>query len=145
MLHQTETAKRLSSPTLSLCAGGVIKHIAKYDFPVDYTAADDILELTTIPADSQLMGVSLAGSGLGALTADVSLMDGIFGSKDDNRDFTGDLIINDGAIVAGDVASLADCLDTGRDPEANRPVGIKISADVAAGAGTLYVVLEYMA
>ncbi len=122
--------------------------IFEYVFNEAYANATDIIELGTLPGTAKITGATMIGTGLGANTADVGIMEGPVGEPTDadgnQRAMTADLLF-DGVSVndAENAADLSTCLAI--TPTADhRAIGAVISADVAAGAAKkLQVLIRY--
>lgn len=146
MLHQSQTAKGHKAVPLCFESGDTATAIFDYTFSTAFTADSDILELGMIPAETLIVGATVIGEGLGAITANIGVMDGDFGAKDDTRDLTTDLLfkaqsVNDTEQDATKLACI--CIAPSH---THRGLGVKLSGDVAAGAAKkITVVLQYVA
>lgn len=143
MLHQTKAALGIETPPVPYSSGMVAAAIFEHTFTTAFTAASDKLELGVLPAGARVIGATLIGEGLGAITADVGIMSGEPGVEDDTRtvgtDFFNDQSVNDTEADAatGTVIAIA----TGG---THRSIGATLSGDVAAGAAKkLKMVLQY--
>lgn len=145
MLHQSKAANRRETPPVPMSAGMEAVAIFSYTFKTAFTAATDILELGAIPATAQPTGAIVIGEGLGAITADIGIMDGEPGdSRDTTRDLTADLLFDDVNVNDNEeAATQLSCLNIPVSA-AHRGLGAKLSGDVAAGAAKkLWLVLRY--
>lgn len=145
-LFQSATAKRKATPPRALSSGARMTAVFTYTFSDAFTAASDILELGMLPATAQIVGAQVIGEGLGAITADVGIMDGAFGDPDDTRALTADLLFDDESVNDTEAAatSLA-CLGIAPDDDTHRGIGVTLSGDVAAGAAKkITLVLDYV-
>jgi len=142
-LFQSDTVMRRKSPPTPQAAGITAKAVFKYDFTQAFTAASDLLEIGVLPATAQLMGAEVIGVGLGAITADIGLMDGEAGSRDETRTAGVELFDDQSVNNATASTATADCLAIA--PEGiHRGIGVALSGNVAAGASkTLWLVIEY--
>lgn len=143
-LHQTDFAYGRKQQPTDYAFGTVCTAILTWDFPEAFTASTDVLELGFLPGGAQVVGATLIGEGLGANTVDIGTMDGKAGEDDDSRALTTDLLF-DGVSIdnAENDATRLTCLGFARTPD-HRGIGATISADIAADAGTLTVVVEYI-
>lgn len=144
-LIQSATAKRRNTPPVPQQAGILAKAIFEHTFTTNYTAATDILELGMLPATARLVGATLIGTALGALTADVGLMDGEAGEYDETRN-SGNEIFNDASVNNAETdATLASCLAV-TPSDRHRGIGVILSGNVTAGASkkvTLVITYTY--
>lgn len=142
-LFQSHAAKGKQTPPTGYVAGAKMVAVFNHTFDADFTAASDKLEIGTLPAGAQLLNATLVSGALGALTADVGLMSGDAGAKDDART-VGNQIFNDQSVNATEGnATRAACLAVA--PAAtHRGIGVTLSGNVAAGTTkTLTLVIEY--
>ncbi|EDM71055.1 hypothetical protein RAZWK3B_16700 [Roseobacter sp. AzwK-3b] len=144
-IFQTQAAKGQQAAPSAYQSGIVTSAVFTYTFNDAYTAATDVIELGVLPADCQILGATVIGTGLGANTANIGLMTGTPSDDAGTRTVSADLFsavsVNDNEANA----TLADCLDVAVSNE-HRAIGATISANVAAGAAkTLTVRIEYAA
>lgn len=144
MLHLSKTAKRRLSPPVPYQHGMVAASIVAHILTADYATATDLIEIGTLPADATIVSATVFGEGFTAgTTARVSLLDGEAGDPDDDRALTADTLFTAAATTAaGDKATMAECLAIAPS-NIHRGIGVKLSADEAAGAKALTLVLEY--
>lgn len=138
-------AARRLTPPVPYQAGMEAVAVFEYTLNDDYVAANDIIEIGSIPATARLTGATLIGAGFTAsTTADVGLMDGDAGEKDTSRDLTTDLLFDGADVVDNEVdATLADCLAI-EASNAHRGIGVTLSADETASASkTLTLLIRY--
>jgi hypothetical protein len=145
MLKQNDFAYGRANQPVGYSSGLVCAAILTYDFPVDFTSADDVLEIGFVPGGAQIVGATLIGEGLGAITADIGVLDGEAGEPDANRALTTDLIFDGVSVNDNEApATVLDCLAVGRTND-HRGLGVTLSGNVTAGAGKkLTVVLHYV-
>lgn len=146
-VFQTNIAKGIDPHPQVYGAGIVHSVIATYSFVgAAFTAAADKVELFPLPANCRPIACVVVPAGtIGNTTIDIGVMSGEVGSTDNART-VGNQIINDGSVNADAVvtATLANCLTV--TPTANnRSIGMTIAADVAAGARTITVRMDYIA
>lgn len=144
-LKQNDYAYGRKQQPTDYAHGVVCTAVLDYTFTEDFTASSDVLELGFLPGGAQPVGATLIGEGLGAITADVGVLDGKAGESDDDRALTADLLF-DGVSVDDNEAAAAKltCLGVAKD-SGHRGLGATLSGDVAAGAAKkITVVLEYI-
>lgn len=126
-------------------AGCIGVAIFAYTFDKAFTAASDVLELGMLAADTRIIGATVIGEGLGAITADVGLMSGDFGAKDATRT-VGNQLFNDQSVndTEGN-ATRKNCLAVAPSDK-HRGLGVTLSGNVTASASKkITLVLEYTA
>lgn len=144
-IKQSTAAKGQAATPSAYSAGIVTTAIYHYDFTEAFTAASDKLELGTLLADTQIVGATVIGLGLGDITADVGLMSGTPGSTDNARTVGDDLFDAADVDDAEADATLSDCLAVARS-NAHRSIGAVLSGNVAAGANKrLTLRIDYIA
>ena len=144
MIHQSKYSLRQKAIPTPFTSGVPCVLVAQVSFASNaYTAASDVIELAALPANCRLLSARAIGDGVGAVTVDVGFMSGDFGDADDTRTVADELI--DGVSVndATATAALTDLLAIDPSAGADRSIGAVLSGDVAAGAKTLTLVLEY--
>lgn len=144
-IFQSSAAKGQAATPSAYQAGIVTTAIFEYTFTADYATATDVIELGLLPADTQVVGATVIGAGLGATTADIGIMTGTPGDTVGTRTVGDELF--DGITVDNDEnsATLANCLAVARS-NAHRAIGAKVAANVAAGAAKkLTVKIDYIA
>ncbi|KEP68785.1 hypothetical protein DL1_08490 [Thioclava dalianensis] len=125
------------------CAGEEVFELYEHTFTKPFTAATDTLEIGVIPATAQLTDMIVIGAGLDTTTAAIGVMDGAVGDKESVRAVGTEF----GAAI--DVADketripLSTCLAAGQDNTKHRSIGVKLSADVAAGTDKITVAVRY--
>lgn len=145
-LKQSKTAKRRDTPPVAYQAGMEAVAIFDYTLKEAFSAANDILEIGTIPAGARITGATILGTAaLAATNATVGVMDGEPGAKDDTRELTSDLLFDGVAISnAEDSAPTATCLGIAPSDK-HRGLGVTLSANQTAGdTKTITVVLRYI-
>ena len=144
ILQSAKVKRRTAAPTPGQFGQKTCVVLSHSFATVGFTAATDVLEIGLVPASAQIINVDAIGEGLGAVTADVGVMTGTAGDLDDTRD-SGAEFIDDGNVNdATATAAVADCIAVAPS-NVDRGLGIKLSGDVAAGAGKkITVVLEYI-
>lgn len=143
--HQSRHALRQLPAVQAFSAGVAIKQIFEFDMAaVSIVAASDRIELGMLPAGAQITEATVIGAGLGAITADVGIMSGEFGSNSDART-VGNELFNDASVNSTEVnATRAACLAI-TPADTHRSIGATLSGNVAAGAGKkLKLVVEYV-
>ena len=143
-LHQSKIARRIDTPPAIYQSGLVGACIATFAFTKAYATATDLIEIATLPAGARIIGATIFGDGVtAATTADVALLDGEAGDGDDTRDLTADALFTAAATTAaGDTATMAECLAIAPSDK-HRGIGVQLSANQAAGAATLTLVIQY--
>lgn len=146
MLHQSNAAKGKLPAPVCYEAGCVCTAIFEHVFTTAFTAASDKLEIGILPAGVQIVDATLIGANFGAITADLGILDGDAGEKDDARALTGTLLLNDQSVNnAEGNATKAACLAIAK-ADTHRGIGLTFSADIAAGATKkATVVIKYVA
>ena len=143
-IFQSEMAKRRETPPSGYVYGTRMVAISTFTFTKDFTAADDVLELGMLPADTRCVGAKLIGENTGATNAVLGLMDGEFGDPDPTRAVTPDLFTATAINNAEVSADTLDCLNIPVSDK-HRAIGVTLSADVTAGATKkLTLILEYI-
>lgn len=125
-------------------AGEVYTQLVQYAVTAAYATATDVIELAVLPARCKLVGVELLTSGVAAVaTLDVGFLTGEYGDKVAART-VGSTII---AATAKNAAASAsnETLFGLAAAEVDRGVGVKLSANEAAGAGKITLKLSYQA
>ena len=142
---QTRHALRQLPAVQAFAAGVTITQIFEYDFTTAFVAAADRIEMGMLPAGAQIVGATVIGSaGLGAVTANVGIMSGEFGSNDNARTVGSQLFSAANVNAAEANATRAACLGVAPS-ENHRSIGATLSGNVAAGAGRrLTVAVEYV-
>ena len=132
------------TPTVPQMAGSVHTQLLTFAITAAYTAATDVIEMGALPANCRLTGVDLLTSGIAATaTVDVGFLTGEYGDKLNAR--TGDATLISAAAKNGaasaSIATLAGLSGSGVD----RGIGVKLSANEAAGSGVITLRLNYVA
>jgi hypothetical protein len=144
-IFQSSAAKGQAATPSAYQAGIVTTAIFEYTFTAAYTAATDVIELGLLPADTQIVGATIIGAGLGATTADIGIMTGTPGDTVGTRTVGDELFDGTSVNDATANATLADCLAVSRS-NTHRAIGASIAANVAAGAAKkLTVKIDYIA
>ena len=143
-IFQSQMAKRRETPPSGYVHGARMVAISTYTFTEDFTAADDVLEIGMLPADTRCVGARLIGENTGATNAVLGLMDGQFGDPDPTRAVTDDLFdataINNEEVNATGLKCLSIPVS-----DKHRAIGVTLSANVTAGATKkLTLILEYI-
>lgn len=143
-IFQSSAAKGQAATPSAYQAGIVTTAIFEYTFTAAYVAATDVIELGLLPADTQIVGATVIGAGLGATTADIGIMTGAPGDTVAARTVGDELF--DGITVnnAENDATLANCLAVAPYYD-HRGIGAKVAANVAAGSAKLTVKIDYIA
>lgn len=144
MIYQSEFAVNQAEVPQAFTAGAVVAHTAEYVIPAGVTiATTDIIELSVLPADHRIVDAIVIPTGnFGTATADVGIMSGEVGSKDNTR--TSDDVIFDDAALTGFVR-LAKSSGLILEPsDTDRSIGVKFSAAVT-GAGQVLRIQFLMA
>ena len=146
MLQQTDAAKRRTAAIVAGAAGVLVAMTYKHTFDKDYTTGDDLIEMGMFPGGNQLHSMEIIGEGVGVNTADVGFMTGLFGDiQDDTRDSADELFADADINGKSQTASTSACLAV-EPPLDNVGIGLKLSANVAAGANkSVTLVLTYCA
>lgn len=142
MLHQTPEAKGTAPVIGQHLAGAVCSQAFTYDFGTAYTTASDKIELGYLPASAKLRGARLVSSGLTS-TITVGVLAGEAGKNDDTRALTADLF-SAVAVNGEHTTTLAKALAVTADENADKAIGATVAADVAAGAGSITLVIDYV-
>lgn len=124
-------------------AGAVHTQLFSYDAAAGLLAAD-ILELGELPPGCRVVDAILFTEGtFTGLTADVGIMSGTYGDPDASRT-SGNQLYDDADLTAVVRLSKRDMLLLAP-VEGSRGIGLKVSADVAAGAGKkIHLQLSYI-
>lgn len=143
-IFQSSAAKGQVATPSAYQAGIVTTAIFEYTFTAAYVTATDVIELGLLPADTQIVGATIIGTGLGATTADIGIMTGAPGDTVAERT-VGAEIFNDTSVNNATAnAALANCLAVPR-AATHRAIGAKVAANVAAGSAKLTVKIDYIA
>ena len=142
-LIQSHSVKHKSPPNPQ-AAGIVGVAIFKHDFTTTFTAADDLLEIGILPAYAQIISATEISLGLGAITADIGLMDGQAGQNDETRT-AGVELFDDQSVNNTEVAAaVSKCLAVAP-ASVHRGIGVALSGNVAAGANkSLTLVVSFV-
>jgi hypothetical protein len=143
-IFQSSTAKGQAATPSAYQAGIVTTAIFEYTFTDAYATATDVIELGLLPAETQIVGATIIGTGLGATTADIGIMTGTPGDTVDERTVGDELFDGTSVNNATANAALAACLGVARQ-NYHRAIGAKVAANVAAGAAKLTVKIDYIA
>lgn len=144
-IFQTSAAKGQAATPSAYQAGIVTTAIFQYTFNEDYATATDVIELGTLPADTQIVGAEIIGDGLGATTADIGLMSGDPGDTESARTVSDEIFDGTSVNDATALSTLEACLTIPR-ASTHRSIGAFIAANVAAGASkVLTVKIDYVA
>lgn len=131
-VHQTKIAQGRVQQATDYQHGTKCVAVMEHTFTAAFTAATDVLELGLVPAGARIVGATIIGTGLAALTADVGILDGTVGAKDEDRDLTTDLLFDAESVADAEAsATMAECLAL-TPVQAHRALGLKLSGDVAA-------------
>lgn len=142
---QTSAAKGQAGVPSAYQAGILTSAIFEYTFNAAYATATDVIELGILPADTQIVGAQIIGTGLGATTADIGIMTGAPGDTVAARTVGAELFDDQTVNNAENAATLANCLAVPRS-KSHRAIGAKVAANVAASASTkLTVKIDYIA
>lgn len=143
MLQQSKAVKRRNATPTPVQAGAVAAAVFEHTFSTAFTAASDILEIGALPATAQIIGATVIGSGMGAITADIGLMTGDAGEADETRT-SGAEIFNDQSVNnTTAAAALSTCLGIAKS-EKHRGIGVTLSGNVAAGSAKLTLLIQYV-
>ena len=144
-IRQTSAAKGQAPTPTAYMAGVVTTAIFTFAFTETFDASEDFLELGLLPAETRVVGATIIGVGLGAITADVGLMSGEPSDTASARTVGDELFDAITVNNAENNATLTNCLTVAPN-KAHRALGLTLSADVAAGgAKTVTVRVEYVA
>ena len=144
-LHQNDVGQRRKPVATAHYAGVEAVNIFTHTFADAFTAASDVLEIGMVPANTRMTEITLIGDTITtAQTASVGILDGDYGNDDDSRDF--DTTIASGLDVDDATATVpvATTIAVAAEDQ-NKGLGIKLTANVAAGAGTLTVIVKHIA
>lgn len=143
-LFQSHAAKGKQTPPTGYVAGAKMVAIFPFTFTEAYESTTDLVEIGILPAGAQLLGATLISGANGAtITADVGILSGAAGAKDDSRTMGTEFITAGAAHNASAAATLAACLAIAK-ADVHRGIGVTMSADVvAATTATLKLVIEY--
>jgi hypothetical protein len=145
-LHQNDVAEGRTPVAVAHNAGVEVVNIFKHTFAAAFTASGDVLEIGMLPGGVRLTELTLIGDTITASqTASIGILDGDFGAPDDSRDFDGSAIATgldvDDAAATVPVGTVIDVAGQSQ----NKGLGIKLTQNVAAGAGTLIVIAKHIA
>lgn len=129
-----------------LTSGAVVEQEFYYDASAGLLAAD-IVDLGVLPANAKILDAYLyADASVGTTNANVGIMSGDLGSTDAARTL-GTEIFNAAALTTAHTAIVRMTSPTAPKLAAgsvDRSIGLKVSADIAAGAGKIIrLVLTY--
>lgn len=141
MLHQSDHAAGRKQNINGIQAGIVCSSVFTYDFGTAYTTATDKIELGAIPATAQIIGATVLSSGLTG-TLNIGVLAGEPGEEDDTRALTADLFSAQ-AVNAEAASTMAKCLGVANNRDQDVAIGATVSADVAAGAGSITLRIDY--
>ncbi len=146
MLLQTEQGAGRKMTPMAFAAGAVMNAIFEADLSQGSSAAGNAnkIELGVLMAGARPVRATVLGEGLGAITADIGLMDGEPSNPDDTR-AVGDEIFDAVSVDDNEAnATLQDLLAIAAS-DTHRSIGAVLSGDVAAGAGKRLVVsIDYV-
>lgn len=136
--------RRLPAPTLT---GAGIVSVARFDFDLSAgLLAADILEIGVIPAGRKLLRAHLSTTGIDATASiDIGILTGTAGDLENTRTMnaTGEIFEAATKNVATAMAT-PQALDAIAASNADRGIGLRLSADEAAGANTNgYLIVEF--
>lgn len=143
---QTKHALRQEAALSAYETGCLVTQVFSFTFnPTGFnTANTDKVELGMLPAEAQIVGATIIGEGLGAVTANVGIMSGDFGSSDNTRTVGTQLFSAQSVNDTEANATRKNCLAVAP-ASTHRSIGATLSANVVAGAGKkLTLVLEYV-
>lgn len=145
-LIQSKAAQTGDAPVAGQ-AGTLMVAVFEHSFASAGITTADVLELGLLPAGAQPIRATVRADGFGAITADIGLMTGTAGDNDATRTsdaaFFNDVTMNN----AENVTPVNTCLAISKAYTAtttHRGIGVVFSANVAAGAKTIKLVLEYV-
>ncbi len=138
-------AKSIMRTPITMPDGAGEVHRAVFQHTLD-TAINttDILEIGALPATCKIVGSRLEATGIaGTTNLTVGFMSGDYGSTDAART-SGSELFN--AVAANTTPSLGLAAAAGLTvSDKHRSIGVKVSANEAAGAKTIYVEIDYIA
>lgn len=135
--YQGKSGKR-GSQTINPSEAGIVAAVVyEFDLSTQGLAANDILEMGPLPARAFVSSVTVIGEGVGAITADVSLMTGEPGNPDPTRTLVGGTSQVLTAASINSTEATATRMACKNVPQSNydRAWGVKVSGIIAAGAG----------
>lgn len=143
MATQQATNVNTVTPTVPHMAGSVHCQILTFTFTKAYTTAD-VIEMGALPANCKLVDVDLLSSGIAAAaTIDVGFLTGDYGDRAGART-SGNTIF--AAAAKNGAASLSIAAANGiAAAGVNRGIGVKLSANEAAGPGVITLRIKYVA
>ena len=144
-LHQNDAGEGRKPVAGAYAAGVEVVNIFTHTFTTAFTAASDVLEIGMIPAGVQLTELTLIGDTITvSQTAEIGILDGEYSAKDNTRaiatSIASGLDVDDATATVPTATTIAvPAQDT------NKGLGIELTQNVAAGAGTLTVIMKHIA
>lgn len=143
VIKQTDFATGRKDAPTPYEAGCLACAVFPYTVATAITAATDIIALGYLPAGCIPVRAELYAGALGAgCTADVGFMSGPLGSNDTAQTSADELIDGGAAHNATAVATIPDLMDISV-VDYHRPIGLKVSQDVAAANQKIWLLLWY--
>lgn len=144
-LHQNDAGEGRKPVAGAYAAGVEVVNIFTHTFTAAFTAAADVLEIGMIPAGVQLTELTLIGDTITASQqATIGILNGEYSAKDNARDIpspiASGLAVQDATISVPTATTIAVAAQ-----DTNKGLGIKLSQNVAAGNGTLTVIMKHIA
>lgn len=142
IIKQSEWAKGQEMTPYPESAGEVVNVLYEYTNTAGITAATDIVEIGFLPAGARLVDAVFIADETGAATYDVGLLSGDAGDAVSTTRDSGAEIFND----AADASATRMSLSTGfliTPVDYDRGIGVKASANVAAGATKIRLSVSY--
>lgn len=138
MIRQNEYGALLKSVSMPIVAGAIHCHTFEADLSAGFTAASDIYEIGVLPANTRIVDADMVSVGLGAGNLiDVGFMSGLPGDDRDART-SGDELFDGVSSNAAHKMTLVNAFAVpkqGQGVSGHAAIGIKLSANEAAGAG----------
>lgn len=142
IIKQSPWAKGQETTPYPECAGEVVNVLYEHVNTTGITAATDIVEIGFLPAGCGIVDATFIADETGAATYDVGLLSGDAGDAASVVRDSGAEIFND----AADAVATRMSLSTGfliAPVDYDRGIGVKASADVAAGATKIRLSLTF--
>lgn len=140
---QSKNVNTITAATPDM-AGEVYSQVVQYAITAAYATATDVIEVAVLPARTKLTSVEVMSSGItAAATIDVGFLTGTYGDKQAVRTSGNGIVAAAAKNVT--VAAPIEALFAIAAAEVDRGIGIKLSANEAAGAGKITLRMNYQA
>jgi len=138
---QTKQAEWREPVAVPFTAGIETVNIYEVDLSGGIDVSADMIEVGLIPAHAKITGITAIGASTGAVTADIGILSGEWGENDDTRTID-TVLMNDVNLNNATAEGAIDTLTDVAASDANRSIGMNFSADIAAGAANVKVIVR---